>query len=170
MLEDEIETVDNEKKLFYKTLLIKCGIFCGILAGFFAVLVLFTLLGRNSWKNGLKKETSQVLKDNGIENIQLGNWVKIKTALTVSVSVYEAISENTENTENEMYAVIIRVPTLYGPVPAVYIYSDKNGAQFIGFSHIAGKTNSHIKASSENSQIEYWKNKIPVILNSKFSR
>ena len=46
----------------------------------------------------------------------------------------------------------------------------KNGAQFIGFSHIAGKTNSHIKASSENSQIEYWKNKIPVILNSKFSR
>lgn len=167
MLEDEIETVDNEKKLFYKTLLIKCGIFCGILAGFFAVLVLFTLLGRNSWKNGLKKETSQVLKDNGIENIQLGNWVNIKTALTVSVSVYEAISENTEN---EMYAVIIRVPTLYGPVPAVYIYSDKNGAQFIGFSHIAGKTNSHIKASSENSQIEYWKNKIPVILNSKFSR
>ena len=167
MLEDEIETVDNERKLFYKTLLIKCGIFCGILAGFFAVLILFTLLGRNSWKNGLKKETAQVLEDNAIENIQLGNWIKIKTALTVSVSVYEAFSEDTEN---EMYAVIIRVPTLYGPVPAVYIYSSKNGAKFVGFSHIAGKTNSRIKMNAENSQIEYWKNKIPAIINSKFPR
>ena len=86
--------------------------------------------------------------------------------LTVSVSVYEAFSGNAEN---EMYALIVRVPTLYGPVPAVYIYSNKNGAEFIGFSHIAGKTNFHIKENSENSQIEYWKNKIPAIINTKFS-
>ncbi len=167
MLEDEIETVDNEKKLFYKMLLVKCGIFCGILAGFFAVLVLFTLLGRNSWKNGLKKETAQVLKENGVENIELGNWVKIRSALTVSVSVYEAFGENSES---EKYAVIVRVPTLYGPVPAVYVYSAPDSVEFIGFSHIAGKTNAHIKDNSINSQIEYWKNRIPAVVRTKFPR
>ncbi|MGN0728349.1 hypothetical protein [Treponema sp.] len=160
MFEDEIETVNAERQIFYKTILVKCGIFCGLIAAFFSVLILFVMLGRNSWKAGLKREAVQVLSENGLEKIKVGDWINSKTAVAVSACSYKAVAEDGKT---EMFVVLVRVPTLYGPVSAVYVCSAEGRAEFVGLADVSGKTAEKICGNSENAQIEYWRKKVPVI-------
>ncbi|MBP3366893.1 MAG: hypothetical protein J6K96_07880 [Treponema sp.] len=164
MLEEDVSEGGNEpeEQFLYREMLIKCGIFCGILAGIFGILVLFTLLGRNSWKTGLKEKIVQVLNDNLIEGYELTGWVRLRSGLTASASAYSVSSK-----DGAQYAVIIRIPTLYGPVPAVYTCSSlEEDARFIGFADMNEEISLRIESASLHSQIEYWGRRLPEFLKT----
>ena len=55
--------------------------------------------------------------------------------------------------------------TLYGPVPAVFLYNKDGGAKLIGFAAISGRVKRLLQDDSSNPRISYWEAKIPEIIN-----
>lgn len=168
--EDEDEEIDEEqeeedfskikerayeRKLFYKKLLSKYGIFCAFLTVLFVILAIATTFSRDSWKSGLKDEISEVLSENELDMVTVGEWVKVKTALSVSLSLYDASS----NDGQISHVAIVRVPTLWGSTAAVYLCRDGLW-EFVDFSHISSPTSVQVKRSSLPSQLHYWQNKL----------
>lgn len=169
MLNQEFEDysqVNSEKKTFYKNMSIKAGVFCGILAVFFAILVLFSLLGRKNWKAGMRHEIERVFEEKSYAEYFVGEYVKINSIMSVNCAVFNA--QPSVKKDSPAYAVIIRMPTLYGPVAAVYVYETKKSeAAFIGFAQINERLVESLKNASFNSQVKYWGKKIPEIVATK---
>lgn len=162
---DKLSQVSSEKKQFYKTISIKAGIFSGILILFFMILLLFSILGRKSWRVGLSTQIEKVFNENSISEYSIGEYVHLNSIMSVNCAVYRAntVSKRTYDS----YAIIIRIPTLYGPVAAVYIYEEKKSkAEFIDFAQINDMISDSIKNVTLNSQIEYWAKKIPQIIST----
>ncbi|MDY4902508.1 MAG: hypothetical protein SO116_06510 [Treponema sp.] len=169
---DEIDgnssITEEQKKIlsaFYKKHLINYGIFAGIIIVLLAFLITFTLLSRNSWREGLKKQVEKVLSNS--TEYTCGSWVKLNSLATSQCSVYELVKDG--KTVPSAYGIILRVTTMYGPVPAVFTYEfdeNKNNASvnFIDFVETSGPLNEKIKASALKNQIAYWKNKIPYLI------
>lgn len=162
MGENEIEYSKSKGENSYKLLFAKCGFFCLIVSCFFLVLVISIFLSRDFWKDGLKAEIQETLMVNDFSDIEVGEWIKLKSTINITLSAYEAKKNGSEET---FYVVISRIPTLYGAVPAVFI-STKQSANFIGLADLKGSIESKIISNSVNSQIFYWKNKIPNILQT----
>lgn len=159
---DELSQNISKKKLFYKNMSIKAGIFCGILAVFFGLLVAFTLLGRKSWRTGMGREIEKLFAEKSYSTYSVGKYIKLNSTMTVNCAVYEAVSP--EKKDYDSFAVIIRMPSLYGPIACVYIYeSKKTEAQFIGFAQINDRVEEPLKNAAMHSQIKYWGKKIPAI-------
>ena len=169
MLNQEFEDysqVNSEKKTFYKNISIKAGIFCGILAVFFAILVAFSLLGRKSWRVGLSNEIEKVFEEKSYSEYSVGEYVKLNSIMSVNCAVFKALPFTKKDFDS--YAVIIRTPTLYGPVAAVYVYETKRSeATFIGFARINERIDGSIRNAALNSQVRYWAGKIPEIIAKK---
>lgn len=158
---------NNEKKVYYQRLLKKAGIFCGILVFFFCFLLLFVVLAKSSWRTGLANQIQKVFEINGITQYSVGEYVRIKSPMTVNCAVYKANSVTDENTNPKNYAVIIRFPTIFGPVAGVYLYREKkHRVDFVDFAQINGPVSDAIKDSAMRSQVEYWADKIPAIVNN----
>ena len=61
-------------------------------------------------------------------------------------------------------AIILRIQTLYGPLPAVFIMDKEKNVQFVGFSSVHGIVAEQLINNSNSKRINYWKKKIPDIL------
>ena len=96
------------------------GIFIGILVVFFGILIGMIFLSRTSWKNGIKSEVQVVLNEANPNQWIVGNFIEQQTLFSTSSAVYEL--HNKEKADR-YYAVIIRTTSLYGFVPAVFVYN-----------------------------------------------
>lgn len=156
------DSFDNESKVFYKKLLIKYGILTGIIAVIFGLLVLFCLISRGSWKRGLSAQVNSVLERCG-EEYRTFEWIPSDNGFSDSASFY-SLSAGEQGREKDMYAVIIRVTTIYGPLPAVFVYNAKSdSSSFAGFADLEGPVADKMTAIAEPSVIEFWKKRIPSI-------
>ncbi|MCI7577483.1 MAG: hypothetical protein MST12_04440 [Spirochaetia bacterium] len=166
-LSEEIDVKETDAmKMFYKKISIRAGIFCGILVVFFGLLVTLSLVSRKSWRTGLRSEIGKVFLLNSISEYSVGEYVKVNSGMTVNCAVYKLNSVE-DNKKSYDYAVIIRVPTLYGPMAAVYLFSRSNGnVIFVDFAQLDVPVSKSVKNSSMNSQIAYWAGKIPAIVNN----
>ena len=61
-------------------------------------------------------------------------------------------------------AIIIRIQTLYGPLPAVYIMDSEKNVEFVGYSTTTGRIAKQLNENRLNKSIIYWKKKIPQII------
>lgn len=159
--EEEISKVKErsaERSLFYKKLLSKYGVFCALLTALFVILTATVAFSRDSWKVGLQNEITEVLNNNGFDTVTVGEWINVKGALSVSLSLYNASSGDGKTSA----VAIVRVPTLWGATAAVYICRER-GWEFVNFSHISSPTSDQVKQSSFFSQIHYWQNKLAKI-------
>ncbi len=147
----------------YKEQLIHYGILLGILVGFSIILVSATLLSRSSWKKSLAKEVQVVLDQHEPGLYRVENFIKIKTSLSTSASLYE-IRNMTGKTTRKYYAIIIRVPTLLGPAPAVFIYNNITGSEFAGFAIDVHKAGNLLDPVLTSGIMKYWSNQIPEIV------
>ena len=166
-MEEEIaldpETSKN-RSAFYKQLFARYGIFCGILVAMLGILILFTLLSRNSWKKTLAFEVQQVLQENSANNYQVGEKLQLASLFETVCAVFHLSSDNARDTK-QFYGVIIRITTIYGPLPAVYVYDSKNKtAHFIDFADMNNIASPRISENSMNSQISRWAKRIPSIV------
>lgn len=151
----KVKEKSSERSLFYKKLFSKYGVFCALLVILFVILAVATMFSRESWKRGLQDEITEVLSKNGLDTVTLGQWIKVNSALSVSLSLYSASSGDGKTSS----AAIVRVPTLWGAMAAVYLCREGEW-EFVDFSHISSPTSAQVKQSSLSSQIRYWQNKL----------
>ncbi|MBO4387641.1 MAG: hypothetical protein J5817_11600 [Treponema sp.] len=155
----EVTNADLER---YKKQLVKFGIFSLILVACLAFLILFSLMARSSWQQGLKEQVYQYFESQG-KKVSVHEGDKIRSVFSTSAASFKV-----EGLEKECHAVIIRITTLYGPVAALYTCTDDefHEVQFVDFLKLSPKISQAVKNSSVNSQIAYWEKSIPKIVQS----
>lgn len=146
----------------YKSFFINYGLFVAVLVVVIGILIYPIKAGQKAWQNNLKSIIEFVLDEQEPNSWTVGNYIKIKNPLSLSAACYDA--RNRKN--GDVYkAVIIRVQTFYGPAPAVFTIDKDNKVEFIGYSSLHGRIADHINSNKTNKRINYWKEKLPLIVN-----
>lgn len=142
-----------------RTRLIKFGILIGTVLVLLGLLFLFTFLSRSSWSSGLSSEIGKVLSDNGIE-CTVGKMDDVRSGVSANLVSFSLDGD-------PRHAVMVRIPTLYGPIPGVFIYSSEtSSARFIGFYGVKGMAEDAILSAARESQVSYWERKIPKVMEN----
>ena len=63
--------------------------------------------------------------------------------------------------------MILRIQTLYGPLPGVFLIDAEENVEFVGFVSLHGRIAEQIKHNDKTTRIQFWKEKIPYILTDK---
>lgn len=138
------------------------GIFLGILILMVGIIIGAVKLSERRFENRLRTAVTKVISENTESKPEIGKFIKIKSPFSLSAALYE-INGTRSGAKN--YAIILRVQTLYGPIPAVFVYNKDTGADFIGFAAVSGRINRLLQDDSSNPRLGYWKLKIPEIIN-----
>lgn len=150
---------EAEKTELYKTQLKVAGIVAGIFVVFFALLVLFALLARGQWNKGLRLSVENTLSDAEVPFNSL-EPVELRSTSEVNCAVFK-------DSQSDMYVAIIRITTIYGPLPAVYTYTKgRLNAEFVSFAELHSKAASQITNASLSGAVDYWAKKLPAIIQS----
>lgn len=135
----------------------------GIIVGITAILVTVTLLARSSWKTTLAKDVQIVLDGYSAGEYSVGEYLETDSNIATSSAVYSLIKKDNRRNE-KYYGVIVRIPSILGPVPAVFICRENEDVVFAGYALDTGKAQNTIKLALSNSVMRYWENMIPKIL------
>lgn len=149
----------NEKN---KKLLIDIGITSGSFILASTILILMIFLAKKSWVNGLRPSVSQTLEAYSPRTYRLGKDVSFNSPLSSSSAVYKCTKIKNDN--REYVAVILRLSTIAGPVPAVFI-STSTEAEFAGYAIDNGKMDPIFAKDFSETIINYWQTQLPKFLN-----
>lgn len=150
-----------KKEISYSNFFKNYGIFVAILVVIFGILIYFSIISQKSWQTNLRTSVENFLNESEENSWSLGNYYKINNPLSLSSALYDA--KNKKNGENYK-AVIIRVQTFYGPLPAVFIIDKDSNVTFMGYASLHGRVSNQIKEINSNKHINYWKSKIPSLI------
>lgn len=145
-----------------KELLRIYGIFSGILIFMLGIIIGAVKISERRRENKLRAAVVKVFSENTEDERQIGKFIKIKSPASLNAALYEI---NDLRSASKDYALILRVQTLYGPVPAVFLYNKDGGAKLIGFAAISGRIKRLLQDDSSNPRISYWEKRIPGIVN-----
>ena len=149
---------ENQKK-FWRIF----GCFIGIIVFFLAVLVGMIKLSEKKWDSGLRESVQNVLDEKNPGIWTVGNSVPLNSPFSTSAALFELRSS--ESAE-KYYALIIRITTLYGHMPAVFVYSGSKGAEFAGYSAVQGRVKKLLEENYADSSISYWLERIPSVIQA----
>lgn len=153
----------SNKKFFTKY-----AFFIVILLVVFSILSYFVVAARKSWTKNLAVTVQKVLDESEQNRWKVGNNVVINKPLAINCSAYELSDTKSNDTE---YAVIMRVITFYGPVPAVFVYNkNQQTVDFIAYSSLHGRIRTQLMNNKSDKRREYWQEKIPELLNNRVSK
>lgn len=149
-----------------KKLALHLAFFLAVVLVLFGILVLMTFASRDAWDKGLQRRVAQTIERLYPGEYIAGNKLVLQGPYATSAAAYELVPVSSQKT-GPVYGVIVRVATLYGPLPAVYRYSATAGVEFIGFavfdSHI-GKEAAITESLRNSVQVSRWKKRIPMLL------
>jgi hypothetical protein len=145
-----------------KKLLKQYGIFAGILLGMFALLILVIFFSENARRTGLKNKIEQVLEEEEPATWSVGDYVEIKAPVALSAACFQA---RKKDTGTKGYVLMLRIETLYGPFPAVFVYEDKKSAKFVGIYGLNGRIHDIIGNGKNDARINFWITRIPDIVS-----
>lgn len=133
-----------------------------ILLVVFSILSYFIFAARKSWNKNLAVTVQKVLEEKETARWKVGDNIQITKPITVNCAAYEILDTSDNITK---YAVIIRIITYYGPVPAVYVYNpETKKTDFIGYASLHGRIRTQIMNNKSDKKREYWQEKIPEII------
>lgn len=151
---------DNELKAACK----KYGIFFGIMAGMTAVVLCVSLLAHGSWRHGLAQTAQTTLDAYFPDTYAVGDFLEIKSTMATSAAVFAVSSRRADVAERPVCCVIVRIPTVAGALPALFLYESRAGAQFVGYALDLGKAAHVLNRTVQGSTIAYWQKQIPLML------
>ncbi len=137
------------------------GIFLGIIVFLFLISVLMIFASRSSWQKGLKNEVQTVLREKSLTQYTVSDFIKIDSSISYSAAVFH-LKSSTGSDKN--YAVIVRINSLYGPLPAVFLYNKNRGTEFVGLASVHGRIQKIFEESQSSIRLEYWNKKVPQII------
>lgn len=152
-----------------KEKLVTFSIFFGIIIGTMIILVSSILLSRNSWRNGLALSVQEALNEHASGTYTVNKYINLSTPIKTSAAAYSVIKKGQRQNENH-YALIIRIPTISGPFPAVFLYNENKGCEFVGYAIKSGKAKNVIRKEISTATIKYWEKRIPKILEKSISK
>ena len=144
-----------------KTFFKNYAFFLVILLVIFSILSYSIVLSRKSWNKNLGVSVQKVLEEYEPSTWSIEAPIQIKTSIAVNSAAYQ-IRNKKDGTVAK--AVIVRITTFYGPLPAVYIYKEGQKTDFIGYASLHGRINELLKNNKSDKRREYWQSKIPEIL------
>lgn len=144
-----------------KTLLIKTGILFGAFIVVSAILVSMIFLSKGFKNSALKENIEQTLETYASGEYKVGNYVELKSQLSNEAVVFECSKSKKDSTK--LYAVILRISTLAGASPAVFVCS-KYDCTFAGFAIENGKVSRLLNPDFREIHIDYWQNSLSKIL------
>lgn len=145
----------------YKTFFINYGFFVAILVVLFGLLIYPIKISQKAWQKNLKADIEFVLDESEPNSWTVGNAIKINNPFSLTSACFEVRNRKTGDTYK---AIIIKVQTFYGPVPAVFTINKENVVNFVGYSSIHGRIREQLLSNKTNKKINYWKSKIPSII------
>ncbi len=157
-----MDTENSSKKL-----LKEYGILAGALVGIFALLIVFVVLSENEWRTGLKEKVGTVLEEEEPGEWIIGEYVGIKAPAALSAACFQV---RRKDSGAKGYVLMLRIETMYGPFPAVFVYSEKAGARFVGISGLHGRVRKLIGNGTDNAKINFWIKRIPDIVKNAEER
>lgn len=128
-----------------------------------ALLVVSSIFSRGSWRRGLSAEVQSVLDRSGLD-YSVGEFLEQKSLMSTSSAVYRISGGAGE----EGLAVIVRVPSLIGPVPAVFV-SVSGDFEFVGAAGEYGGASPLLDYRLSSGIIDYWRKVLPVLVSDAFS-
>jgi len=140
------------------------GILSGILVAVFIVIFCVNIPVRTEKKVGLATDIQNVLDLNTENILKVAEPVLINSPIQTSVSVY-ALS----GAKDKMYACIMRITGMCGPVPVVFLYSPLQGVKYVGIAGIPAVYDSYASAGISFMQIQYWREKISKIIEENLN-
>lgn len=153
-------TGPSDALLVYKKQFIQFGVFIAFLVVLFAVTAVFAALSSSSLRRGLGDCVRAALDSNGYEYVMLESPYEIKSPLSVTASAYRISGSK------YTHAVIIRLTTMAGPVPAVFLYDGSSAkADFLCYLSLSKRVERMLLDSTRHSLIEYWAVRLPGMLS-----
>ncbi len=150
----------SEMLLAYKKQFIQFGLFIAFLVVLFSLVAVVSGLSYHADKAGLRECLSEALKEKGYEDFELADLYEIQNPFTVSASAYSVSGSHYS------HAVIIRLTTMVGPVPAVFLYDSASAqADFICYLGLEKRVEQQLLDSTAFSLIDYWERRLPQILS-----
>lgn len=153
----------NILNLRTKELLRVYGIFTAMAVVMLTVTGAAVKLTSERWERGLRAAVEKTLAENADFDGKAGAFVRIKSPLALSAALFELEPSLSDGAD---YAIVIRVQTMYGPFPAVFVYNKDSGAHFIGFTAVSGRIKRLLEDSPSDARIRYWTAKIPAIMRA----
>ncbi|MCR5623273.1 MAG: hypothetical protein K6G18_15640 [Treponema sp.] len=150
----------NEALLAYRKQLIQFGIFIAFLIVLFAFAAVFSALSSSASREGLKDCLAKALVDNGYTDVELESSYELRIPFTVAAEAYSVSGSR------YTHAVIMRMTTMLGPVPAVFLYDASSAkADFVCYLSLDGRVERMLLDSTKYSLVEYWSVRLPSILS-----
>ena len=143
-----------------KVILIKVSILAGAFIVTCAILITMIFLAKGFWKNGLRVSVGQTLERYSENTYKTGDFVELKSQFSPGAAVFNC---KKNNDSNRYYAVIMRISTISGPAPAVFLCSEYD-AEFAGFAVENGNLKQTMNPDFQEIHIRYWKSLLPKIL------
>lgn len=127
-----------------------------------AIIVLLTRLTDGQRTAKLRESVQQVVGDEW----QVCDEVLIQSTISAMSSTFVL-----KNGNDEAFAVVMRVETLYGPMPCVYVCraAQEGPADFAGVLSLKGNVLERLKSRTEARSVHpvnYWAERIPSIIAS----
>ncbi|WP_294429962.1 hypothetical protein [uncultured Treponema sp.] len=151
--------IDDERKRTF----LKFSVIFGMVFGMTVILAVFTLVSRNSWKASLAFEVQNVLDSYSDSQFTVSNALQLNSSFSTSAAVYSLLKKD-ERVAGKYYGVIVRVPSIVGPLPAVFIYREGGGVTFAGYAIDNGKASDTVKLQLSTNVLRYWEDMIPKIV------
>ena len=145
------EKIKNTNALPAKASLVFASLF-SIFLLLFALSVAITLVTRKSWNQGLKFQIEKVLNEKKLD-YKAGKPFELSSALNTTLAVY--------NAGPDTFIVLAKVTSIYGPLPAVFIYkSGSSEAVFIDYVLDEDFAKETFIENTKVNQISFWAKKI----------
>jgi hypothetical protein len=119
------------------------GLFVGILAACVLLLFGLVLLTRTSWQNGLRSQAQVVLDRVYPGEYRMSAFIPLNSSFAASAAVFELLTPERivssllgtdANVVQKQYGIILKVPTLFGPLPGVFVSDSMGIVHFAGFA------------------------------------
>lgn len=150
-----MQEIDNKK--FFRNY----AFFLLILLVIFGILSYSVVLSRKSWSKNLGLSVQKVLDEYQPATWNVEAVITLKSPVSINSSAYQIRNKATGSMAK---AVIVRITTFYGPLPAVYIYREGEEVEFVGYSSLHGRIQTQLMNTNSDKRREYWQSKIPDIL------
>lgn len=140
--------------------------FVVILIVIFGLLIYPVLVSKKSWNTNLKTSVQKVLDEYNPGAWEVIEPIEINKPISSNCAAYTVKSIN--NKSDKVEAIILRITTFYGPLPAVYLYFPEreiDSVVFAGYSSLHGRVRTQLNNNIIDKRQEYWIKKIPEILN-----
>lgn len=147
-----------------KVALKKFGFFFASIAVFAAFTLTLSIVSRSSWEKGLAVSMQDTLNKFYPDTYVVENFIRVNSSLSVSSALYEVKSKRGRTSELNYTGIIIRIPSITGLEPAVFLYNKNRGMQFIGYAVPYGKDTPLFDPENNRAVISYWEKQLPYLI------